>query len=77
MIRKWERKPANWNVDMYDKLSGITTVVRHVYPGAEDDTTYRYNLKGWHWDWRHCDLILISLPEPNPNSAFRIKKHGN
>ena len=70
-IRDPGEKPVNWNIKMMELVGCVSSVRRngHHYP-------YRYSLQDWDWTWRHCDLLLLSSPELDPNSAFRNKKHA-
>ena len=74
-IMRWELKPGNWNDVMFDSLSGRKAVIRSS-ARSDNINTYRYTLEGYEWSWRHCDLMLIELPKPEPNRAFRNKKRG-
>jgi hypothetical protein len=76
-VKRRKKRPSNWNEEMFDHIQGQTAEIwRNGNCDVLDDKDYMYKLKGWQWTWRHMDLELISVGRPDPNIAFRIKKHG-
>lgn len=71
-------RPGNWNSEMFDELRGTIAKVLRITPGHDNPERYRYYLDNStghiQWSWRHVDLILLELPELEPNMAFRNMK---
>jgi hypothetical protein len=77
-IRKFRRIPDGWNQEMFDYMMGEIAIIRNAPPpGARISTAaYNYKLVNSQWSWRHADFDVLEMPKLEPNSAFRIKKHG-
>jgi len=65
-------QPSNWNSEMASLPGRVSTIARNDIPSG----SYRYKLDDWPWAWRYCDLEPLSSLKPEPNMAFRIKKHA-
>ena len=74
-VKKPKKKPSNWNYEM-TALAGKTFIIRAGPRHLCYNNDYAYTLEGYQWSWRHMDLELLELPKPEPNLAFRMKKHG-
>ena len=63
--------PGGWNSEMMHLIGRKALIVSN-----NDDlpSGFCYKLDQWNWSWRHMDLMLVDLS--NPNTAFRVRKHA-
>lgn len=76
LINTFMRMPDGWNGHMFDELMGQTATIISAPSYIADPRSYNYKLDKWQWAWRHLDLTPVHGVEPEPNLAFRIKKHA-